>query len=94
MAYDYNPEDANSSLATLLPFTVVDLPLINVGSKALDSGYDTDPSTRFIVDFAASRSVLRSSKIMDKIAKTCAFWPSPELTFRLNRHNRYNRVFW
>ena len=92
MAYDYNPTDANSSLSTHLPFSIAEFPLSNPVLPDA-SGYDTDPGTRFIVDFAVARARLRTSKILDKLAKTCKFWPSPELTFRLNRHLRYTVDF-
>ena len=92
MAYDYNPVDASSSLSTYLPWSVEEITLT---SKAAPdpSGYDTDPGTRFIVDFAVSRPRLRTSRILDKLAKTSKFWPSPELSFRLNRHLRYTIDF-
>jgi hypothetical protein len=92
MAYDYNPIDASASLSTFLPWSTEELTLSS--QVAPDpSGYDTDPGTRFIVDFAVTRPRLRSSKILDKLAKTCKFWPSPELSFRLNRHLRYTIDF-
>ena len=93
MAYDYNPTDANTSLSTHLPFSIAEFPQSNPVNDRHASGYDTDPGTRFIVDFAVTRARLRTSKILDKLAKTCKFWPSPELTFRLNRHLRYTVDF-
>ena len=90
MAYDHNPIGADVGASTCIPSSTEELPDV---AHTDQSGYDTDPSTRFIVDFAVSRQRLRNSKILDKLAKSCKFWPSPELTFRLNRHLRYTIDF-
>ena len=90
MAYDHNPTGADVGASTCMPSSTEELA---VTAHVDLSGYDTDPGTRFIVDFAVSRQRLRSSKILDKLAKTCKFWPSPELSFRLNRHLRFTIDF-
>ena len=90
MAYDYNPTDADVGTSICIPSHTEEIPNV---VQPVQSGYDTDPGTRFVVDFAVTRQSLRTSKILDKLAKSCKFWPSPELTFRQNRHLRFTLDF-
>jgi hypothetical protein len=74
MAYDYNPTDADAGTSICIPSHTEEIPNV---VQPVQSGYDTDPETRFVVDFAVTRQSLRTSKILDKLAKSCKFWPSP-----------------